>query len=100
MRSARSAGPGLQSQVRRGEKTAENRKKEKTREKLKAPKCLPESSKTSPREPKMAKNRPRNAPKRPQEEPKKVKKAIPNRKTTKEPNQDDPKTVLDRPGAD
>ena len=90
----------MQARVRRGEKTAENRKKEERREKLKAAKCSPECPKTSPREPKMAKNRPRNAPKRPQEEPKKVKKAIPNRKTTKEPNQDDPKTVLDRPQAD
>ena len=48
----------------------------------------------------MAKNRPRNAPKRPQEEPKKVKKAIPNRKTKKEPNQVDPKTVLELTRAD
>ena len=64
---------------------------------MKAPKCLPESSKTSPREPKKAKKNPRSAPKRPQVEPKRVKKANPNRKTKKGPNHDDPKTVLDSP---
>ena len=56
--------------------------------------------KTGPREPKMTQNEARGAPKRPQEAPKRLKKANPNRKTTKEPNQDDPKTVLDRPRAD
>ena len=67
---------------------------------MKAPKCLPESSKKSLRELKKAKNTPRSAPKRPQEESKRVKKANPNRKTKKGLNQDDPKTVLDRPRAD
>ena len=38
----------------------------------------------------------RSGPKRPQEELKKVKKATPNDKTKNEPNQVDPKTVLDR----
>ena len=38
-----------------------------------------------------------SAQKRPQEEPKTTKKAIPNDKTTREPNQDDFKTVLDAP---
>ena len=56
--------------------------------------------KTDPREPKMTQNEARGAPKRPQEAPKRVKKANPNRKTKKRPNQDDPKTVLDRPRAD
>ena len=47
-----------------------------------------------------AQNGARSGPKRPQEELKKVKKANPNDKTKKEPNQVDPKTVLDHPGAD
>ena len=81
-------------------KRVESRKKEESREKLKAPKCLPESSKTSPREPKTAQNGAKSAPRRPQEEPKRDKKANPNRETKKESNQDDPKTVLDRPRAD
>ena len=38
----------------------------------------------------------RSGSKRPQEELKKVKKTTPNDKTKKEPNQVDPKTVLDR----
>ena len=49
---------------------------------------------------KKAENYTRSAPKRPQEEPKRDKKANPNHKTKKELNQDDPKTVLDRPRAD
>ena len=57
----------------------------------------PRLSKTGPREPKMAQNDPKSIPKRPQEAPKRAKKAIPNRKTKKGPNQDDPKTVLDSP---
>ena len=47
---------------------------------------------------KKSQNCPQSTPKRPQEEPKRVKEAIPNDKTTREPNQDDPKTVLG-PGA-
>ena len=50
--------------------------------------------------PKKHQNDPRSAQKRPQEEPKTTKKAIPNDKTKKGPNQDDLGTVLDRPGAD
>ena len=46
----------------------------------------------------MAQNEPKDAPKRLQEAPKRPKKVIPNRKTKKGPNQDDPKTVLDPPG--
>ena len=45
-------------------------------------------------------NDPRSGQKRPQEEPKTIKKAIPNDKTKKEPNQDDLKTVLDPPRVD
>ena len=45
----------------------------------------------------MAQKGARSDPKRPQEEFKRVKKANPNSKTKKGPNQDDPKTVLDRP---
>ena len=48
----------------------------------------------------MAQNEAKDAPKRLQEAPKRLKKAIPNRKTKKGPNQDDPKTVLDRPPVD
>ena len=48
----------------------------------------------------MAQNDAKDAPKRLQEAPKRPKKVIPNRKTKKGPNQDDPKTVLDRPPAD
>ena len=48
----------------------------------------------------MTQNDPKNTRKLLQEAPKRLKKAIPNRKTKKGPNQDDPKTVLDRPGAD
>ena len=48
----------------------------------------------------MAQNEAKDAPKRLQEAPKRPKKVIPNRKTKKGPNQDDPKTVLDRPPAD
>ena len=55
---------------------------------------------THTREPKMAHNSPRSVPKRSQEELKRDKKAIPNRKTKKVPNQDDPQTVVDRPEAD
>ena len=62
-----------------------------------------ESSKMPPRdaqnEPKKAQNGARSDPRRPQEELRRAKKANPNRKTKKEPNQDDPKTVLDPPGA-
>ena len=50
--------------------------------------------------PKKHQNDPRSAQKRPQEEPKTTKKAIPNDKAKKGPNQDDLGTVLDRPGAD
>ena len=48
----------------------------------------------------MAQNEAKDAPKRLQEAPKRPKKVIPNRKTKKGPNQDDPKTVLDRPLSD
>ena len=48
----------------------------------------------------MAENEAKDAPKRLQEAPKRPKKVIPNRKTKKGPNQDDPKTVLDRPRVD
>ena len=76
------------------EQKAESRKNtQEIREKLKAPRCPPECPKASPREP-------QDSPKQSQEEPKRVKKANPNRKTKKGPNQDDPKTVLDRPRAD
>ena len=50
--------------------------------------------------PKKHQNDPQSAQKRPQDEPKTTKKAIPNDKTTREPNQDDFKTVLDRPQGD
>ena len=50
--------------------------------------------------PKKHQNDPRSAQKRPQEEPKTIKKAIPNDKTKKGPNQDDLGTILDRPRAD
>ena len=53
-----------------------------------------------PRGDEEAQNGTRSGPKPPQEEVKKVKKANPNDKTKKEPNQVDPKTVLDRPWAD
>ena len=45
----------------------------------------------------MAQSEARSDPRRPQEELKRVKKANPNCKTKKGPNQDDPKTVLDPP---
>ena len=45
---------------------------------------------------KSTKTTPRNTPKRRQNEPKRAKEAIPNDKTTREPNQDDFRTVLDR----
>ena len=48
----------------------------------------------------MAQNEAKDALKRLQEAPKRFKKAIPNRKTKKGPNQDDSQTVLDRPGVD
>ena len=64
------------------------------------PKCYTECPKTSPEEPKMTQNEAKDAPKRLQETPKRPKKVIPNGKTKKGPNQDDPKTVLDRPPAD
>ena len=47
--------------------------------------------------PKKPQNDPRSTPKRPHEDPKRAKKAIPNHKTTREPSQVDPKTVLDPP---
>ena len=50
-----------------------------------------------PRGAEEAQNGARSGPKPPQEEPKKVKKANPNGKTKKGPNQDDPKTDLDPP---
>ena len=49
-------------------------------------------------EPKMTQNEAKDTPKRLQEASKRPKKVIPNRKTKKGPNQDDPKTVLDPPG--
>ena len=67
---------------------------------MKASKYVPASSQTILREPKKAKNSPRSAPKRHQQKPKTAKKANPNRKTKKEPNQDDPKTVLNDPRVD
>ena len=51
----------------------------------------------APRGAEEAQNGARSGPKRPQEELKKVKKANPNGKTKKGPNQVDPKTVLDSP---
>ena len=48
----------------------------------------------------MTQNEAKDVPKRVQEAPQRPKKVIPNRKTKKGPNQDDPKTVLDRPTAD
>ena len=59
----------------------------------KAPKRLPERPKTTLRGA-------QDDQKRPQEEPKTTKKAIPNDKTKKGPNQDDPGAVLDPPRAD
>ena len=53
-----------------------------------------------PRGAEEAQNGARSGPKRPQEELKKAKKATPNDKTKNEPNQVDPKTVLDRLRAD
>ena len=53
-----------------------------------------------PRGAEEAQNGARSGPKPPQDEPKKVKKANPNDKTKKEPNQVDPKIVLDRAWAD
>ena len=50
--------------------------------------------------PKKHQNDPRNTQKRPQNEPKRAKAAISNHKATREPNQDDFKTVLDPPRAD
>ena len=47
----------------------------------------------------MAQNDAKDAPKRLQEAPKRPKKVIPNRKTKKGPNRDDPKTALDPRGA-
>ena len=47
----------------------------------------------------MDQNEAKDAPKRLQEAPRRPKKVIPNRKTKQGPNQDDPKTVLDRPTA-
>ena len=59
----------------------------------------------APKRPRRAEDKPEEAPKRPQEhpkrsqeEPKRSKKANPNHKTTREPNQDDFKTVLDPQG--
>ena len=60
----------------------------------------PRELKNEPKRAQDGQKQPRSAPKRPQEEPKRDKKANPNHKTKKELNQDDPKTVLDRPGAD
>ena len=60
----------------------------------------PRRPKTSPREPKVFQNEAKSDPRRPQEAPKRGKKANPNRKTKKEPNQDDLGTVLDPPRAD
>ena len=50
-----------------------------------------------PRGAEEAQNGARSGPIRRQEEPKRDKKATPNHKTKKKLNQDDPKTVLDRP---
>ena len=46
----------------------------------------------------MTQNEAKDVPTRLQEAPKRPQKVIPNRKTEKGPNQDDPKTVLDPPG--
>ena len=54
-------------------------------------------------EPRRAQDSPKRGQRRPKTTPRgtqEVKKVIPNRKTKKGPNQDDPKTVLDRPPAD
>ena len=48
-------------------------------------------------EPKMAQNEAKDTPKRLQEAPKRLQKVIPNRKTKKESDHDDPKTILDLP---
>ena len=48
-----------------------------------------------PREPR----RPKTGPRAPKDDSKRAKKANPNRKTKAEPNQEDPKTVLNRPQA-
>ena len=64
------------------------------------PRRAQDDQKTDPREPKMAQNEAKDTPKRLQEAPKRPKKPRPSRKTKKGPNQDDPKTVLDRPRAD
>ena len=53
-----------------------------------------------PRGAEETQNGARSGPKPPQEELEKVKKANPNDKTKKEPNQVDPQTILDRPGVD
>ena len=78
-------------------KRAESRKKnQEITKRLKTPKCpvrVPQN------EPKTAQNGTKSAPRRPQDDSKRAKKANPNRKTKKGPNQDDPKTALDRPGA-
>ena len=58
---------------------------------------IPKRPKNDPQRPQ---NDPKSPPKRAQEEAKRATKANPNGKTKKEPNQDDPKTVLDRPRAD
>ena len=56
--------------------------------------------KTTPNGPKRPQKETNSDPKRPQEWPKSDKNVISNRKTKTGPNQDDPKTVLDRPPAD
>ena len=48
----------------------------------------------------MAQNDAKDAPKRLEEAPKRSKKVIPNRKTKKGPNQDDPKSYWEAPSAD
>ena len=69
--------------------------------------AAPKSIKMHPETPKRpqeafqkTQNDPKCTPKRHQEAPKSDQKTKPNRKTKKGPNQDDPKTVLDRPRAD
>ena len=90
----------LTAQTKRRQQKRRTQKQKQRREKLKAPKCPPEYSTTGSREPKMVQNEAIDATRRFQKEAKRVRKEIPNRKTKKGPNQDHPKTVLDRPWAD
>ena len=78
-------------------RTSSNKTRKKHQDCTHEPKVGPKEAEN---EAKMSQNGARSGPKRPQEELKKVKKANPNVKTKKEPNQDDPKTVLDPPRSD